>query len=205
MQYQKVTKIEDESGNEDGSKDVIGIVIGIGDVVQVNSNLFKSFEEQLSLKMLKETNSTAYSGTAWRRCGMNKQAKVNPLVISNLYCWEKYHRCPQCTLCYKYLHKESYPCFSSRYEGREDYDASEFKIEMLTPEVRVVSPYVFMQGARKKMVGTIYEVELVNLICAYSKKHMNDVPELAEMKTMANTTTYSLSYIKLLTIKFICA
>ncbi|GJW72892.1 hypothetical protein Tco_0132262 [Tanacetum coccineum] len=124
--------IEDESGNEDGSKDVIGIVIGIGDVVQVNSNLFKSFKEQLSLKML-----------TWQRCGMNKQAKVNPLSYIE----------------FKLLGKVKY---WNKYEGREDYDASEFKIEMLTPEVRVVSPYVFMQGAGKKMVGTIHEVELVN-------------------------------------------
>ncbi|GKB96512.1 hypothetical protein Tco_0982649 [Tanacetum coccineum] len=61
------TEVVDESGNEDGSKDVIGIVIGIGDVVQVNSNLFKSFEEQLSLKML------------------NTIAVHNALFVTNIY------------------------------------------------------------------------------------------------------------------------
>ncbi|KAJ0620522.1 putative glycerol-3-phosphate 1-O-acyltransferase [Helianthus annuus] len=33
----------------------------------------------------------------------------------------------------------------------------------------------------------IWNLHLRNLLCVYSKKHMNDVPELADMKRRANT------------------
>lgn len=32
-------------------------------------------------------------------------------------------------------------------------------------------------------------VDFRNLLCVYSKKHINDVPDLAEMKTKANART----------------
>ncbi|GJS24794.1 RNA-directed DNA polymerase, eukaryota [Tanacetum coccineum] len=54
--------------------------------------------------------------------------------------------------------------FRKSYESREDYVADKFKIELLAPEVRVVSPIEFMQGASKKMVANIREIEPVHSI-----------------------------------------
>ena len=48
-----------------------------------------------------------------------------------------------------------------RYEAQEGYEASDFRIQSYTQDMRVVTPAEFMQGCLKKMVGMIRTIEPV--------------------------------------------
>ncbi|GKA90752.1 replication protein A 70 kDa DNA-binding subunit B, partial [Tanacetum coccineum] len=45
------------------------------------------------------------------------------------------------------------------YESREDYEANKNKIQLVAHEIKVVTPQQFMNGAVKKLVGSIRETE----------------------------------------------
>ncbi|GJY33237.1 hypothetical protein Tco_0417706 [Tanacetum coccineum] len=49
--------------------------------------------------------------------------------------------------------------FRQRYESREDYEANKNKIQLVAHETKVVTPQQFMNGAVKKLVGSIRETE----------------------------------------------
>nr|GFA31457.1 replication protein A 70 kDa DNA-binding subunit B [Tanacetum cinerariifolium] len=49
--------------------------------------------------------------------------------------------------------------FRQRYESREEYDANKNKIKLVAHEPQVVTPQHFMNGAVKKLVGSIREIE----------------------------------------------
>jgi hypothetical protein len=51
--------------------------------------------------------------------------------------------------------------FYFRVEQREGYDANQVKIELFTPEQKVVSVAEFFHGSVKKMIGGIRECDPV--------------------------------------------
>ncbi|GKC18633.1 ATP-dependent DNA helicase PIF1-like protein [Tanacetum coccineum] len=130
--------------------DVIGTVVGIGDVVAVNSIGACKIRRTI---FIEDEETQRY---------INKSI---PELLS----------------------------FRHRYEGREEYDANEHRIQLVSHETKIVTPQEFMHGAVKQLVASIRETELMLSLLHGDEKTYNssDMVGVADVDTNFNETMYT--------------
>ncbi|GKA67470.1 ATP-dependent DNA helicase PIF1-like protein [Tanacetum coccineum] len=141
------TNVEYEENN---SVDVIGTVVGIGDVVAVNS---------IGACKIRRTIFIEDEET---------QMYINKSIPEPL-------------------------SFRHRYEGQEEYDANEHRIQLVSHETKIVTPQEFMHGAVKQLVASIRETELMlSLLHGDEKTYSSsDTVGVADVDTNFNETMYT--------------
>ncbi|GKC50532.1 replication protein A 70 kDa DNA-binding subunit B, partial [Tanacetum coccineum] len=136
--------------------DVIGTVVGIGDIIAVNSD---GSSERIDLTFwdswAKKWNQYAEKLETIGRIDLM-------LMLGKVKFWNNTPAVHNALFGTKLFINRQLPeliSFCERYEAREEFDANEHKIQLFAPEIKVVSPAEFRQAAVKKLVGSIWGIE----------------------------------------------
>ncbi|GKE26414.1 replication protein A 70 kDa DNA-binding subunit B, partial [Tanacetum coccineum] len=137
---------------ENDAVDVIGFVVGIGDIVPVMSVVGKKY------------------ASMWDQYA-NKRDAIEHLVIILQLGIPAIHNALFGTKIFINQNIPEIVAFKKRVQERDGYDANQVKIELFSPEVKVVSIAEFFYGAINKMVGDIRDSEPDSHCIVYAKIH----------------------------------
>ncbi|GJV36989.1 replication protein A 70 kDa DNA-binding subunit B [Tanacetum coccineum] len=142
-----------EEYKENKFVDVIGIVVRIGEIVAVNFIGLKMIRRAVVIEDEEgeRIDLTFWDSWAkkWNEYAEKLDSRYVPAVHNALFGTKLY------------INKQlsELLTFRQRYESREDYEANKNKIQLVAHEIKVVTPQQFMNGAVKKLVGSIRETE----------------------------------------------
>ncbi|GJX95673.1 replication protein A 70 kDa DNA-binding subunit B [Tanacetum coccineum] len=138
--------------------DVIGSVIGIGDIVPVMSAAGKKIRRTVVVEDAEGNRLDFMFWTYGQPCGMNMQTNEMQL---DMLCTPTIHNALFGTKIYVNRDIPEIVAFRTRVQEHEGYDPSQYKILVFASELKVVSIAEFFQGCVKKMVGGIRECDPV--------------------------------------------
>ncbi|GJY32520.1 replication protein A 70 kDa DNA-binding subunit B [Tanacetum coccineum] len=147
---------------EQDAMDVIGSVVGIGDIVPVMSAAGKKFDN---------------SATMWDEYAMNREAMGHVVFILQLGKVKYLDGTPaihNAMFGSKIFINRDLPeiaAFRTRVQDREGYDANQLMIQHVAPKVKVVTVAEFFHRAVKKMVGGIRECDPDSHCIVYATIH----------------------------------
>ncbi|GJY08030.1 replication protein A 70 kDa DNA-binding subunit B [Tanacetum coccineum] len=163
--------------------DVIGSVVGIGDIVAVMSAAGKKIRRTI---ILEDVDGRRLDLTFWDTWASmwdpyaNKCEAIEHLVIILQLGKVKYigtvgipaiHNALFCTKIFINRNIPEIAAFKKRVQERDGYEANQVKIELFTPEVKVVSIAEFFHGAINRMVGGIRDSEPDSHCIVYARIH----------------------------------
>ncbi|GKB47819.1 replication protein A 70 kDa DNA-binding subunit B, partial [Tanacetum coccineum] len=154
------TNVEYEENNY---VDVIGTVVGIGDGVAVNSIGACKIRRTI---VIEDEEGERLELTFWDSWANKWNEYAEKLDIVG-------HIDVMLMLGKMYINKSILELlsFRHRYEGREEYDANEHKIQLVSHETKIVTPQEFMHGVVKQLVGSIRETEPETECVIYATIH----------------------------------
>ncbi|GJY55916.1 replication protein A 70 kDa DNA-binding subunit B [Tanacetum coccineum] len=161
--------------------DVIGSVVGIGDIVPVMSAAGKKIRRTI---VAEDVDGNRLDFTFWDTWASmwdqyaNKRDTIEHLVIilqlGKVKYWDGIPAIHNALFGTKIFINRNIPeivAFKKRVQERDGYDANQVKIELFSPEVKVVSIAEFFHGAINRMVGDIRDSEPDSHCIVYAKIH----------------------------------
>ncbi|GJT27693.1 replication protein A 70 kDa DNA-binding subunit B [Tanacetum coccineum] len=160
---------------------VIGSVVGIGDIVPVMSAAGKKIRRTI---ILEDVDGRRLDLTFWDTWAsmwdpyINKREAIEHLVIilqlGKVKYWDGIPAIHNALFGTKIFINRNIPkiaAFKKRVQERDGYEANQVKIELFTPEVKVVSIAEFFHGAINRMVGGIRDSEPDSHCIVYAMIH----------------------------------
>ncbi|GJY07379.1 replication protein A 70 kDa DNA-binding subunit B [Tanacetum coccineum] len=154
---------------ENDAVDVIGSVVGIGDIVPVMSAAGKKIRRTI---VAEDVDGNRLDFTFWDTWASmwdqyaNKRDVIEHLVIilqlGKVKYWDGIPAIHNALFGTKIFINRNIPeivAFKKRVQERDGYDANQVKIKLFSPEVKVVSIAEFFHGAINRMVGDIRDSE----------------------------------------------
>ncbi|GJT29014.1 DNA helicase PIF1, ATP-dependent [Tanacetum coccineum] len=143
--------------------------IGIGDVVAVNSIGARKIRRTIVIEDEEGERINLTFWDSWANKWNEYTEKFDTvghidvmLMLGKVKYWNNAPSVHNCLFGTQMYINKSIPkllSFRQRYEGREEYDANEHKIQLVAHETKIVTPREFMHGEVKKLVGSIRETE----------------------------------------------
>ncbi|GKB22993.1 replication protein A 70 kDa DNA-binding subunit B [Tanacetum coccineum] len=160
---------------ENDAVDVIGLVVGIGDIVPVMSAAGKKYVGQSGSRL----DLTFWDSWAsmWDPYATKREAIEHLVIILQLgkvkYCdgIPAIHNALFGTKIFIDRNIPEIAAFKKRVQERDGYEANQVKIELFSPEVKVVSITEFFHGAINRMVGGIRDSEPDSHCIVYASIH----------------------------------
>ncbi|GJZ71533.1 replication protein A 70 kDa DNA-binding subunit B [Tanacetum coccineum] len=161
---------------------VIGSVVGIGDIVPVMSAAGKKIRRTI---VLEDADGNRLDLTFWDTWASmwgpyaNKRDAIEHLVMILQLCKVKYwdglpaiHNALFGTRIFINRNIPGIAAFKKRVEERDGYEANQVKIELFSPEVKVVSIAEFFHGAINRMVDGIRDSKSDSHCFVYARIHI---------------------------------
>ncbi|GJU18788.1 replication protein A 70 kDa DNA-binding subunit B, partial [Tanacetum coccineum] len=179
--YNRLLDTEHHHYYEQDVVDVIGSVVGIGDIVPVMSAAGKKVRRTVVTEDA-EGNRLDFTfwdnwATIWDEYAMNPEAMGHVVFILQL-CKVKYwdgtpviHNALFGSKIFINRDLPQIAAFRTRVQDREGYDANQLMIQHVAPEVKVVTVAEFFHRAVKKMVGGIRECDPDSHCIVYATIH----------------------------------
>ncbi|GJQ89676.1 putative PIF1 DNA helicase/replication protein A1-like protein [Tanacetum coccineum] len=169
--YNRLLDPEHHQYYEQDAVDVIGSVVGIGDIVPVMSAAGKKVRRTVVTEDA-EGNRLDFTfwdnwATMWDEYAMNREALghvVFILQLGKVKYWDGTPAIHNALFGSKIFINRDLPeiaAFRTRVQDREGYDANQLMIQHVAPEVKVVTVAEFFHRSVKKMVGGIRECDPV--------------------------------------------
>ncbi|GJY29162.1 replication protein A 70 kDa DNA-binding subunit B [Tanacetum coccineum] len=161
--------------------DVIGSVVGIGDIVPVMSAAGKKIRRTI---VLEDADGNRLDLTFWDTWASmwdpyaNKRDAIEHLVmilqLGKVKYWDGLPAIHNALFGTRIFINRNIPeiaAFKKRVEERDGYEANQVKIELFSPEVKVVSIAEFFHGAINRMVDGIRDSEPDSHCIVYARIH----------------------------------
>ncbi|GJT53949.1 replication protein A 70 kDa DNA-binding subunit B, partial [Tanacetum coccineum] len=170
-----------EEYKENNFVDVIGTVVRIGEIVAVNSIGSKMIRRAVVIEDEEGERIDLTFWDSWAKKWNEYAEKLDSidhidvmLVLGKVKYWNDVPVVHNALFGIKlYINRQlsELLTFRQRYESREEYDANRNKIQLVAHEPKVVTPQQFMNGAVKKLVGSIRETEPDTECVIYASVH----------------------------------
>ncbi|GJZ36246.1 replication protein A 70 kDa DNA-binding subunit B [Tanacetum coccineum] len=179
--FNHLLDLEHHQYYENDAVDVIGSVVGIGDIVPVMSPAGKKIRRTI---IVEDVDGSRLDLTFWDTWASmwdqyaTKRDTIKHLVIilqlGKVKYWDGILVIHNALFGTKIFINRNIPkiaAFKKRVQEHDGYEANHVKIELFTPEVKVVSIAEFFHGAINRMVGGIRDSEPDSHCIVYARIH----------------------------------